>query len=359
MERRSRLAPAIAAALGLCLLATTTIPILAVAGGGTAPRTGAWAGIPTRALRAYQATDSWCPGLRWELVAAIGQVESGHGTFGGAQLDHETGEAEPWIFGPPLNDSPGVRDLPIGKWIGWWGLTGPWHQAVGPMQFLAPTFDAWSVDGDEDGTANPHDIDDAAASAANYLCGGTDGAITDERTAVLRYNNSSEYADEILTIADSFTDAVLLVGDGWLCPVAGPVSFIDSWGAPRSGGRTHKGVDMFANRGTPVVAPVSGTVEHRSNSVGGPSFHLWGDDGAYYYGTHLDSYGPITGRVDASTVIGYVGDTGNARGTSPHLHFEIHPGRERGDPSAPVNPTPAVDLACAPNRIGVGITGGD
>lgn len=359
MERRSRLGPAIGIALALCLVATTAIPILSVAGGGSAPPIGDWAGIPTRALRAYQATDGWCDGLRWELVAAIGQVESGHGTSGGAQLDPETGEAEPWIFGPPLNGSPGVRDLPIGKWIGWWGLTGPWHQAVGPMQFLAPTFDAWSVDADEDGTANPHDIDDAAASTANYLCGGTDGTITDERAAVLRYNNSSDYADKVLAIADSFTDVVLLVGDGWLCPVAGPVSFIDSWGAPRSGGRTHKGVDMFANRGTPVVAPVSGTTEHRSNTVGGPSFHLWGDDGAYYYGTHLDSYGPITGRVDAGTVVGYVGDTGNARGTSPHLHFEIHPGRERGDPSAPVNPTPAVDLACAPNRIGAGITGGD
>lgn len=261
------------------LLATTAIPILATASGRSTPPVGAWAGIPPRALRAYQATDEWCPGLRWELVAAIGQVESGHGTSGGAQLDPDTGQAEPWIFGPPLTGSSGTRALPAGNSVGWWGLTGPWHQAVGPMQFLAPTFDTWGVDADDDGTANPHDIDDAAASAANYLCQGRDGPITDERAALLRYNNSGAYADKILAIADSFTDVVLLTGDDWICPVAGPVSFIDSWGAPRSGGRSHKGVDMFANRSTPVVAPVSGTVEHRSNRIGGLSFHLWGDDG--------------------------------------------------------------------------------
>lgn len=359
MKRRLRPLAAVGATTALCLVATAAIPILAVAGGGPAPPLGSWAGIPPRALEAYQATDGWCTGLRWELVAAIGQVESGHGSFGGAQLDPETGESIPWIFGPPLDGSEGVKALPIGGWLGWWGLTGPWQQAVGPMQFLAPTFGTWGIDVDEDGVANPHDIDDAAASAANYLCGGTDGDITDERASVLRYNNSAAYADKVLAIADSFSDVLMLARDGWLCPVAGPVSFIDSWGAPRSGGRTHRGVDMFARRGTPVVAPVGGTVEHRSNSIGGPSFHLWGDDGNYYYGTHLDGYGPITGVVDAGTVIGYVGDTGNARGTSPHLHFEIHPGRERGEPSTPVNPTPAVAAACAANRLGLGIGGGD
>jgi hypothetical protein len=351
--------PAAGAAMAVCVATMTAIPILAVAGGSAAPPVGTWAGIPPRALRAYQAADDWCTGLRWELVAAIGQVESGHGSSGGARVDPDTGEANPWIFGPPLDGTLGVKALPIGAWVGWWGLTGPWHRAVGPMQFLAPTFDAWGADADDDGTANPHDIDDAAASAANYLCGGTDGEVTDERDALLRYNDSAAYADKVLAIADSFTNVAAVVGEGWLCPVAGPVSFIDSWGAPRSGGRTHKGVDMFAARGTPVVAPVSGTVEHRSNTIGGLSFHLWGHDGTYYYGTHLSAYGPISGRVDAGTVVGYVGDTGNARGTSPHLHFEIHPDRERGEPSAPVNPTPAVASACDANRIGVGISGGD
>jgi peptidoglycan LD-endopeptidase LytH len=127
----------------------------------------------------------------------------------------------------------------------------------------------------------------------------------------------------------------------FVCPVQGPVAFTDTWGAPRSGGRAHKGVDMLAPRGTPVVAPVAGVVSHRGNSIGGLSFHLSGDNGHYYYGTHLDSYANVgAGHVAAGTVVGYVGDTGNARGT-PHLHFEIHP-----NGGAAVNPYPTVRAAC-------------
>lgn len=123
------------------------------------------------------------------------------------------------------------------------------------------------------------------------------------------------------------------------CPVSGAVSFIDSWGFPRSGGRRHKGVDMMARTGTPIVAPVAGSVTHRSNSVGGRSFYLNGNDGNSYYGTHMSGYGE-SGSVSAGTVIGYVGDDGNAAGM-PHLHFEIHPGG-----GAAVNPYSATRAAC-------------
>ncbi len=135
--------------------------------------------------------------------------------------------------------------------------------------------------------------------------------------------------------------SVAATGTGTLktCPVAGANSFIDSWGFARSGGRRHKGVDMMASIGTPIAAPVSGTVAHRSNSVGGRSFHLQGDDGNYYYGTHLSGY-EKSGRVNAGDIIGYVGDDGNARGI-PHLHFEIHPGG-----GGAVNPYPYVAAVC-------------
>jgi peptidoglycan LD-endopeptidase LytH len=127
----------------------------------------------------------------------------------------------------------------------------------------------------------------------------------------------------------------------FVCPVQGPVAFSDTWGAPRSGGRAHKGVDMLSPMGTPTVAPVSGRVQHRGNSTGGLSWHLYGDNGHYYYGTHLSSYANVgAGHVQGGTVIGYVGDSGNARGT-PHLHFEIHP-----NGGAAVNPYPTVRQFC-------------
>ena len=132
-----------------------------------------------------------------------------------------------------------------------------------------------------------------------------------------------------------------IVTGAWVCPVQGAVAFSDTWGEPRSGGRAHKGVDMLAARGTPTVAPVSGTVTHSGNGIGGMSWHLNGDDGNNYYGTHLSSYANQgAGHVQGGTVIGYVGDTGNARGT-PHLHFEIHPNR-----GAAANPYPTVRKYC-------------
>ena len=130
---------------------------------------------------------------------------------------------------------------------------------------------------------------------------------------------------------------------GFICPVLGGASFIDSWGFPRSGGRRHKGVDMFAARGTPVVAVVDGRIKFSSNSLGGRSTHLYSANGTVYYYTHLDGHpGNISSgqTVAKGTIVGFVGNSGNARYTSPHNHFEIRPNGRA------VNPYPTVRSAC-------------
>ncbi len=137
--------------------------------------------------------------------------------------------------------------------------------------------------------------------------------------------------------------ALRVPGQRWLCPVRGADDrdFDDGWGAPRPGGRRHLGVDIFAPRGTPVVASVGGVIEHRPGSVAGLAYYLHGDDGHGYYGSHLQALVARPGRVERGQVIGRVGNTGNASGTPPHLHFEFKPGGGRA-----VNPYPTLTRWC-------------
>ena len=112
-------------------------------------------------------------------------------------------------------------------------------------------------------------------------------------------------------------------------PVRGPHSYIDSWGARRSGGRTHKGTDIMAPRGTTLVACVSGTitkVNPYDTGTGGRAIYLSGANGTQYYYCHMDSVaGGITAGtyVGAGAVVGSVGNSGNASGGPCHLHFGI------------------------------------
>lgn len=120
---------------------------------------------------------------------------------------------------------------------------------------------------------------------------------------------------------------------GFAFPVRAPYSYTDSWGAPRMEGsrffHRHEGTDIFALKGTPVYAVVNGVVENVGSApLGGTK--LWlrspGDNWSYYY-AHLAAYAPGIRngvRVKKGAVLGYVGNSGNARGTPPHLHFETH-----------------------------------
>jgi len=126
--------------------------------------------------------------------------------------------------------------------------------------------------------------------------------------------------------------------DGIVCPMLGS-AYGDSWGAPRSGGRRHEGVDMLAPSGVPIYAVTSGYVTFKQNRLGGNAVSLTGDNGTRYYYAHLSRYEGVSRRVLQGEVIGYNGDTGNATGV-PHLHFEIHPGG-----GLAVNPTASVRAA--------------
>ncbi len=130
-------------------------------------------------------------------------------------------------------------------------------------------------------------------------------------------------------------------GGAWVCPTGtSAVGFGDTWGAPRSGGRRHQGVDMIGPIGVPLLAVVDGFAQPKSNTLGGITIWFTGADGNKYYYAHLDRYGKL-GAVSAGDVIGYMGQTGNARFSVSHLHFEIHPGG-----GAAVNPYPTVRAHC-------------
>lgn len=134
-----------------------------------------------------------------------------------------------------------------------------------------------------------------------------------------------------------------VVTGGFLCPL-NPTSFRDTWGAPRSGGRRHKGTDMFAAWNAPVYAVQSGRVSTSNYGLGGKVVWLTADNGIAYYYAHLNDWNVGSGqRVSQGDVIGFNGDTGNARGGAPHVHFELHPG---GRGSAAVNPYPTLAAAC-------------
>jgi len=102
----------------------------------------------------------------------------------------------------------------------------------------------------------------------------------------------------------------------------------DTWQAARGDGRKHEGQDIFAERGTPILSATSGFIlKIGENSLGGQTVSVIGKGGRVYYYAHLDSYArgiKVGDRVTTRTVLGYVGTTGNAQGTPPHLHFGVY-----------------------------------
>ncbi|MGC4855799.1 lytic murein transglycosylase [Micromonospora sp. DT4] len=177
---------------------------------GWAQQVGAQAGIPPAAMQAYgyaelvlAQTNRSCA-LSWTTLAAIGQIESGHGSANGARLGPD-GKALPQIIGLPL-DGTGGRMRIIDTDHGSLDNDSTYDRAIGPMQFIPTTWQEIGADADRDGVKDPHDLDDAALAAGNYLCkGGRNLSIPgDWWNAILSYNDVRRYAQAVYTTADRY-----------------------------------------------------------------------------------------------------------------------------------------------------------
>ena len=168
-------------------------------------------GIPSVALSAYQraaqiidAADTTC-NVPWELIAAIGRVESNHGQYAGNTLGTD-GVSKPGVFGPELNGRDGTQTI-VDTDGGQLDQDSVYDRAVGPMQFIPSTWSSVKVDADGDGQRNPQDIDDASLASGVYLCSGDDdlGTRAGQEASVFRYNHSKAYVDLVLRIMEAYS----------------------------------------------------------------------------------------------------------------------------------------------------------
>ena len=175
-----------------------------------ATRTATATGIPARVLRAYAgaelavASESPGCGIRWNTLAALGFIESAHGTHAGSAVGDD-GITRPGIFGIDLTGASSARvtDTDGGAWDGKADI----DRAVGPMQFIPATWESWGADGNGDGIRDPQQIDDATLAAARYLC--HDGDLTQPegwRQAIFSYNHLDSYVDAVAQAANDYAN---------------------------------------------------------------------------------------------------------------------------------------------------------
>ncbi|WP_127782168.1 lytic transglycosylase domain-containing protein [Rhodococcus sp. X156] len=171
--------------------------------------------VPARALQAYGnaqnvlAKEQPRCKLSWTTLAGIARVESNHGRYNGRVLQADGRSSVP-IIGIPLDGGPNVQAIPDTDG-GALDADTTWDRAVGPFQFIPTTWARWKADGNGDRIADPQNIDDAAVAAGRYLCVGGRNLTNGEDwwRAILSYNLSNAYVQDVFTGADSYARAAL------------------------------------------------------------------------------------------------------------------------------------------------------
>lgn len=268
---------------------------------GTEPSPAAISDIPGNYLAVYQQAAPTCPGLDWSVLAGIGKIETNHGRL----------------------DAPGVHQ----------GING--SGAGGPMQFLQPTFAAVVRNhppppggAQPPSRYNPHD---AIYTAAGYLCDGGARDNRDLRAAIYQYNHADWYVRQVLDTATAYRAAQQARPDhgAWEVPTDGRCSS----GFGTRNGEFHKGQDIAAPVGTPIVAASDGTVVASGPARG---YGIWiriehRDGTISTYGHNHRNNVTIGQAVHKGQMVGEVGNRGQT--TGPHLHFQLD---VRGQPVDPV-----------------------
>lgn len=172
-------------------------------------------------------------------------------------------------------------------------------------------------------------------------------------------NNTSRLLDALRPLQDlGFTEEEAIAAGFGQFPVAGYATWSHDWLYPRfvPSFHMHEGTDVFAEMGTPVRAPVDGKVRITNGAIGGLAVYVIEPDGTYYYMSHLNGIadGLVEGKaVKVGDIVGFVGDSGNAKGGAPHIHLEIHPqGGGPIDPKGILDSWVAQATAAAPALIG-------
>jgi hypothetical protein len=218
------------------------------------PSALATAEIPAVLLPRYEEAPA-CSGLPWQVVAAIGYVESRHASTGVARIEPATGNVAPPIVGIAL-DGHGVAAIRVPPGGSPWHSDRVWDHAVGPMQFITATWARWGVDASGDGVASPHNAFDAIATAGRYLCAGKKSlsGTGELKLAIGRYNNSATY---VRSVMDKAYDYGMVDGGDLVGALTAP-------GPPDADGPQLHG-------------DVAAVVEYAQAHVGDP--YVWGADG--------------------------------------------------------------------------------